>query len=372
MTLRNQNILFFSSDDWHSGLKTSKYHIASRLTPANKVLFINSIGLRRPTISAHDGMRILHKLKSWRQGLREVRRNLFVYTPILLPFHDLKISQVLNPQILSIQIKHVMNKLNMTKNPLIWTFLPNTLGVLKHFPDSKVIYHCVDYMCAFDGVPSEVIRKMDQNLLRKADLVFTVSNRLYQLHKQINPKTFYMPHGVDAELFSKALRDGIVLPEDLENIPKPIIGCYGLISRDWIDYKLLSYLANSHPDWSIVMIGKIDEKMENLPQSKNIYYLGLKLYEELYKYSRFFDVAIIPFNINQLTIHSNPLKVLEYLAAGKPVVSVAIPEITKLGDLVKIASNYKEFTSHVEESLKEDSEELIKKRATYARKHSWE
>lgn len=371
--MAKKDILFFSSDDWNSGLKTSKYHLSTRLARENRVFFINSLSLRTPTLSKRDLTKIFAKLKDYFKGAQKVRNNLYVYTPILIPFQRFALIRQLNKLFLQAQFRWLMSRYGITR-PDIWTFLPNTVDLVTKLPRNKLIYYCVDDMSAFQGVAADVILRQDEDLTRKADEVFAVSEELYRQKKKWNTRTHYSPHGVDFDLFNQACRDGsIEKPADLKNIKGPIIGFYGLISGDWIDYGLVEYLAQNRPQWSLVLIGKIDRRGDaKLPQRDNIHYLPVKPYEELYRYSRFFDVAVLPFNINPLTMRSHPLKILEYLSAGRPVVSVNIPETEKYARVIAVASDRADFLNKIENYLQHDQAGQQKARVEFAATNSWD
>jgi len=187
--VKKEDILFFSSDDWNSGLKTSKYHLSTRLANENRVFFINSLGMRTPTPSGRDAKKIFTKLTSFLKGAVEVRKNLFVYTPIVIPFQGIGLVRYLNKFILFIQIKRIMKKFQI-QNPIVWTFLPNSVGVIKMLPKKELIYYIVDDMSAFKGVPKRVIKKFDEELTRIADFVFAVSKELFNKKQKLNVKTF--------------------------------------------------------------------------------------------------------------------------------------------------------------------------------------
>jgi len=362
-----KDILFFSSDDWDSGLKTSKYHLAINLSKNHRVVFIESIGLRRPEMGKRDLGKVFHKLSKWSKGIRKIHENLYIYTPIVIPLHNNKIIRRLNTFLLKRQIGSIRKKMEM-RNPIYWTFLPNTVDLLR---DSKgqIVYYCVDNMAEFKGVNRYEIKKMDEELTKRADVVFSVSRRIYEVKKEINLNTYYMPHGVNYEHFAN---NGRRKPKELNEMKRPIIGFYGLISADWVDFKLVTRIVKSHPEWSIVMIGKIDADKENLPQDKNIHYLGPIDYTVLPDYARCFDVAMIPFNINELTKSCNPLKIYEYFAMGKPVVSVEIPEVRQLNGMTRIGRSHEEFVIKIEEALLEKDEALRINRMEFARNNTWE
>lgn len=367
-----RDILFFSSDDFYSGLKTSKFHLSTRLAREHRVFFINSLSLRTPTLSKKDLRKVWLKLKGYAQGLTRVRRNLHVYTPILIPFQRFEFVRRLNKWFLLAQFRWLMARYGI-QEPDIWTFLPNSVDLVTRLPRKKLVYYCVDDMSAFEGVAAEVVRGQDEELARRADAVFAVSRELCEQKKQWNPRTFYSPHGVDFELFRQALNlNGAVPPEDMRNIRGPVIGFYGLVSSDWVDYELVRFLSRRHPDYSFVFIGKVDKGKEELPSGVNIHYLGVKPYEELYRYSRCFDVAVLPFNVNGLTRHSHPLKILEYLSAGRPVVCIDIPEAHNYEGVIEIARTAEEFSQAIVRCLKENHENNVEQRIGFASQHSWE
>jgi glycosyltransferase involved in cell wall biosynthesis len=371
MDIKNKNIIYFSSDEWNSGLKTSQYHIAVRLAENNRVLYVNSIGLRRPTASKSDISRVFDKLKRFFRGIQKVKTNLYVFTPIVVPCHGLRWADRINKFLLIAYIRYYQVKLSLSE-PVIFTFLPNIVEILGRFKEKKVIYYCADQLRSFKGVDSGTILEMEKKLLRKADFVFTTSKQLFEDKKKFNKNTHYLPHGVDFEMFKRSLAPGTRIPADMERIPGPVIGFFGHVSPDWLDFSLIRYLAQSHKDWSIVLIGKISADLPDLSGFKNVYLLGSREYNLLPAYCKAFDVAIIPFVISELTRNSNPLKLKEYLAAGKPVVCTSIPELDQFRSQIAIADTPGSFKAAVEEYLRIDREELRIARSRQMSGETWD
>lgn len=369
--MKDQHFIYFSSDEWNSGLKTSQYHIAVRLARRNKVLYVNSIGLRKPTVSKADFLRIIDKLKRCFKGIQRINHNLYVFTPIVVPFHGIPWVNAFNRFLLTVFIRYHQIRLRLD-NPYIVTFLPNTVNILGRFGERKVIYYCADQVSSFKGVDAAKIEEMERRLLLRANYIFVTSRHLYEQKSIISPKVFYMPHGVDAELFNKALKPQTEIPSDAVQIRKPIIGFFGHISRDWIDFEILIFLAQKHPEWSILLIGKVAADIPNLSAYKNIVLLGSREYTDLPNYCKGFAVAIIPFIDSVLTRNSNPLKLKEYLAAGCPVVSTPIPELNCFSAIIKIASGKEAFLSAVEEYVKTDNEESRVERSKLMEGETWD
>ena len=265
-----------------------------------------------------------------------VRENLYVYNPLVIPWPGVPRVDRFNTWILATCIRYLARRIGL-RRPILWTFLPNVNGLVGKLGEGMVIYHCVDEYSAFSGVARSSLERMEQDLLGKADLVFTSSEQLCRERQLYNPRTYFISHGVDLSHFSRALDSRTLLPTDLQGIAPPIVGFFGLIA-DWIDLSLIRHLALARPDWSIVLVGKANTDLGLLKGLANVYLLGQKPYETLPSYCKAFDVGIIPFRINELTLKANPLKLREYLAAGLPVVSTDLPEVRRFRGLVRIAS----------------------------------
>jgi len=257
------------------------------------------------------------------------------------------------------------------QDPILWIFIPTAVDLVGRCNESLSIYYCVDEFAQFPGVHTETVEALERKLLEKVDLCFTSALHLFRDKSLYNPNTHYMPHGVDIAHFSKALKPDTQVAPEIAELPKPVIGFYGLIEK-WIDLDLIEYIAKSHPEWSIAMIGKHVVDISRFDDIKNVHFLGPKPYEILYTYSKGFDVSLIPFAMNKLTLNVNPLKLREYLAAGIPVVSVDLPEVRKYSEVVKIAVDYEDFVRQTEFAVQENNPYLARYRSDYMQDESWE
>jgi len=348
--LRGRDLVVFSND-W-DGDPLSKVHIMRILSRDNRVLWVNSIGNRAPKANAHDLQRIWRKLSSFTEGIREVEPNLFVLAPLAIPFYGSEVVRSTNRELLRLQVKRAMRKLHF-KRPISWSFLPASAPVSGTLGEEFVVYHCVDEFSAFSDTNGRHIAELEERLLRKADLVITSAERLRESKAKVNPHTVLVRHGVDFQHFVKACDPATVIPEDIAKLPRPIIGFFGLMA-DWVDQEAIIATAKAHPEGSVVVIGKVapDCDVSGMKAVPNIHLLGRKPYASLPGYCRAFDVALMPFKVNELTLNANPLKVREYLAAGLPVVSTDIPEVRKVG-LCKLATSTEDFVRKVDECLAE-------------------
>jgi len=342
--IEGHDIICFSND-WDSD-PLSKKHIMLRLAKSNRVLWINSIGNRRPTASARDLKRIIKKLKDFTRGQRQVGDRIFVYSPIAVPLLSSSFARWLNRKALRWSVMRVARRLGF-RNPVTWTFEPASAEVAGSLGENALVYHCVDEFSEFTGTDKDAILELERRLMQKSDCVIVSSDRLYSSKRPHNPKTFIVTHGVDVLHFRKACHPQTEIPADVGRLKKPIIGFFGLIA-DWVDLELIRFLALYRPDWSFVLIGKSSTDTAPVSGLSNIHLLGPRPYQDLPAYAKSFDAAILPFAINDLTLAANPLKLREYLAAGLPVVSTAIPEAEKLGKLLRVARNQATFLGELQ------------------------
>ena len=227
---------------------------------------------------------------------------------------------------------------------IFWYYTPMSLNFTGSFTPDLIVYDCMDELSAFKFAPPE-LKDNEENLFKKADLVFTGGYSLYEAKKHRHEQIFPFPSSIDKSHFAQG-RNNMPEPNDQQSIPHPRIGFYGVIDER-MDINLIENVARNRPDWHFVIIGpvvKIDES--TLPRYHNIHYLGSKSYQELPIYLSGWDLAIIPFAINESTRFISPTKTPEYLAAGKPVISSSIRDVIKpYGEqkLVHIADTPEEF-----------------------------
>jgi glycosyltransferase involved in cell wall biosynthesis len=347
--LRGRDILCFSHD-W-TGDPLSKTHLMRVLSRDNRILWINAIANRMPTTSTKDLSRIYKKLKSFTEPMREVEPNIFVMNPLAIPAYGSKAMVAFNQKFLVRQVKSAMKKLAM-KNVINMVFNPAAGMIAGKLGETEQIYYCVDEYTAFTGV-SAGLKEIEEDLFRKSDFVVVSAETLLESKKKFNENTFLIRHGVDFKHFRKALEDDTKIPDEIANLPRPIIGFHGLLA-DWVDFELIKKIAAHFKNGSIVLIGKItfdaEKKIKILDGIPNIHFLGRKPYEELPNYCKGFDVALNPFVMNELTRNVNPLKVREYLAAGLQVVSTDIPEVRVLENCL-VGENHTNFIEKIEEIL---------------------
>jgi glycosyltransferase involved in cell wall biosynthesis len=258
-----------------------------------------------------------------------------------------------NQLLLAWSLRRASKKLGFQK-PITLTFLPSSADVVGSLGEELLIYYCVDEYSEFTGTDRIAMLQMESRLMEKSDLVVVSSNRLYETKRRHNPNTFLITHGVDVAHFRNACEASTALPEDCADLPRPVIGFFGLLA-DWVDLEIIRHMASSRPEWSFLVIGEIQTDTSALRALPNVRLLGRRSYQSLPSYCKVFDVAIMPFLVNELTLAANPLKIREYLAAGLPVVATPLPEVVKLNGLVHVARTSEEFLDRTEALLSKDT-----------------
>ena len=257
---------------------------------------------------------------------------------------------------------------------VLWFYTPMAMNFADHLEPRVTVFDCMDELSAFKFAPPELLDN-EQRLIEKADLIFTGGRSLYEAKKDRHERVYSFPSSIDVEHFVAA-RQPQEEPDDQAMIEGPKIGYCGVIDER-LDYQLIEHLSIGHPEWQFVMIGpvvKVDPA--ELPRAANIHYLGARDYKELPRYLSGWDVAIMPFAMNESTKFISPTKTPEYLAAGLPVVSTPIRDVvTPYGDkhLVKIAVDSEEFGIAIAESLADEGDrDLLRNVDSHLSEMSWD
>lgn len=341
----------------------------------NRVLFIENTGVRTPTFK--DIRRLTKRIVNWfksSKGFREEAENLYIYSPLILPFPYSRISRWINKYLLLKALKRWMKAMEF-RDPIIWTFLPTgtALDIINNIDRKLLIYYCIaDFYELADNYKK--VKKTEDELIKECDLIFVQGRALEEKCRRLNNNVRIFPFGVSIETFEKFRYSADKVPDDIRGVKKPIIGYIGGIHKH-IDFALLKFIAQSHPEWSLVLIGPLQTEIQGLDNFKNVFILGKKDFSELPYYSNEFSVCIIPYQKTGYTTTVYPTKLNEYHALGKPVVSTDLPEIENFnkenGNLVLIGKTHEEFVRCIIKMLNESANELPEKRRCSARKNSW-
>jgi glycosyltransferase involved in cell wall biosynthesis len=257
------------------------------------------------------------------------------------------------------------------KKPVFYVECPTAWEVVKKLNPQFLIYQRTDIFEETPGGNKSYIESLNNALTSKADLILYVNTALWREGKKKNANSLLIGHGVDFEQFANAEQTKYV-PEDIAKIPRPIIGFFGDITEDYCDFSLLEHTAKILPNMSLVIVGPISSDVSNLQGYKNVFFLGQKPYEEIPHYGKAFDVAIMPWKRNKWIEFCNPVKTKEYLALGKPIVSIEYPELRPYADVVYAALNPDEFVNKIQEALAENDLDLKRRRRERVMNETWD
>ncbi len=261
----------------------------------------------------------------------------------------------------------------LLSNYIDWFYTPMMLGWASKLRPLATVYDCMDELSGFKGAPPELIER-ERQLFAEADVVFTGGRSLFEAKQKQHRNVHAFPSSIDTAHFGKARGISEDIPQQ-ENIPHPRIGFVGVIDER-MDVPMVTQIAELRPNWQFVMVGpvvKIDEA--TLPRTENIHYLGQQTYNDLPGILAGWDVAMMPFALNDSTRYISPTKTPEYLAAGLPVVSTPITDVvTPYGDmnLVRIASTPEQFVEAIENAMSEDAGDRRTRADEYLSNFSWD
>ncbi len=362
-------IVYFGND-WSAENRTSSHHIACQLGRRLPVLYVETPGMRAPSASRRDLKKLWRKLKLAFRPPQAAAERIWVMTMPQIPFRRWPFIQQLNQLYGRYVIRRAMRRLGF-RQVASWFVVPHPGPLAGHLGERFVVYYCIDDYSDLPDVDRGEIARLDEKLTCAADLVFVASRTLLERKRELNPATEFSPHGVDFDHFQRACAEITPVPEMVRNLPHPIIGYIGSING-WTDIDLLVHLAHSRPQWTLLLIGLASVDLRKLRRCPNVFLAGPQPYEKLPEWAKSFDVAILPYQLNQGSINANPLKLREYLATGKPVVATSTPEVERFAHCVRIASSREEFLDQIELTLIHDSEAERKARIQEVMSCTWE
>jgi glycosyltransferase involved in cell wall biosynthesis len=370
--LRGHDIVCVGFADWDTELWTNQHHLMSRLAHDNRVLFIESLGLRQPQIAGRDIKRVLRRL---RRGLAPPRAvdGLHVLSPLVLPFHRYRIARELNRRLLPALVRRAMRKLGLER-PILWAYVPQAEILIDALDPELIVYHCVDDIAAQERIDTNSFRAAETRFAARADLVLASAPALGERLREISANVIEAPNVADTDLFSTALEPGRLDPAMAE-LPTPRIVFTGAIVAMKLNLELLAELARLRRGWSFALVGPIGPGEPNadisaIADEPNIHLLGPRRYAELPDVLRAADAGVIPYARNTLTESIFPMKVYEYLAAGLPVVATPLPALVDVVDVLS-APDAQGIAELLDRALAEDSAERRAERSLAARSHSW-
>jgi len=357
ITMKIDMLVF--GEDWGAH-PSSTQHLINQHNSPEEILWVNSLGLRRPKFNQYDMLRAFRKILSMQQAPQQkTTSQLRQLNPQCFSWPGNSHIRQLNRKLLLRQLRPLLNN---SPSPLIWTSLPSAVDVIGHLNERACVYYCGDDFSALAGVDHQPVQAMEDELVDKSQLVIAASEHLAQ--KFPKHKTLVLNHGVDYKHFATTTTVADDLAKGLT------AGFYGSISS-WFDQALVCQVAKLLPHWKFVLIGPVQTDVSALQAMPNIELLGARPYSQLPRYSQHWYAGILPFKDNRQIQACNPLKLREYLAAGRPIVSTPFPALEPYRELIHVAQRAEQFASALEESVRCQSEEHKEARQLSVQTQDW-
>lgn len=370
------DILCISSIDWDFIWQGHQEIMATLAEQGNRVLFVENTGVRSPTL--HDLPRLWQRVRNWWRGVkgfRQERDNLFVYSPLILPFPYSRCARWINRGLLLRALRRWMRATGFHR-PIIWTFLPTPLArdLIRELDHELTLYYCIDDLASSSRMARRITRN-EAHIFREVDLVFVTSEKLRDRATRFTKRVYLFPFGVNYRRFEQVRRGSQDVPKDLLGLLRPVVGYVGGIHR-WIDQELLAEVAGRMPEASFALVGPIQTNVSRLARCPNVHLLGAKSHEQMPRYIKNFDVGIVPYLLSEYTANVYPTKLNEYLAMGIPVVATDLPEIRRFnaehGEVVAVAKDVEGFRESLWNAVRDASQAEAERRIEAARQNSWE
>jgi len=343
-----------------SDLPTRKQRIARHLSERNRVIYLEppstSLGrMLRPDLP--------------KPGIDTTNHNLIIIRlPDILPF-GLKtpIIQQINERILLHYIGPILSELKFVPQ-ILWTYLVDFPGLYEALKPELVVYDCVDDHSSYAGLRSpRFVNWLEKKVVGMSQVCFATTEELLEKIKPFQQNSFLVTNGVDADYF---IQHPKTRPLDLQDMPSPIIGYFGAI-QEWFDVELILQTAKANPMLCFVLVGPYTSGIKSSLNLPNVHLLGRKSYDEAPAYINAFDVCLIPFKKNNLTLNISPLKFYEYCALGKPTVSIPVKQMLPLADFCYLYDSERDFEWMIQTALSEDGNRN-QERIQLAKDNSWE
>ncbi|MCC7162366.1 MAG: glycosyltransferase [Anaerolineae bacterium] len=370
--LQNELVVCFSTLSWDY-LRQRHHELMIRFARAgNRVLYVEPIGIRMP--GWQDRHRIVARLrnrqKAGPRGIRQVMENLWVVDPLVNPFQQVGFVHWRNVANLARQVARAADRVGGGR-PIVWTYVPTPLAreVIRALDPKLLVYDCVDALTENPKGVFSSFAESERELSRRADLVLASSPELVERQRALNKHTYYVPHGVDYQVFATA---PAFEPSVLSGLGRPRLVFFGGIDER-VDYLLLKRLATAHPDWQLVLMGIVRTDISDLTKLPNVLVLGHIPHAELAGYLYAMDVLLLPYVKNEFSRYINPAKLYECLAVGKPTIATALPVFDDFKDVLAVASDAAEFERLAAQAVAAPLDEVaLARRRERARANTWD
>lgn len=362
-------IVYFGND-WFAENRTSSHHLARRLADRYPLLYVEAPGLRAPKATGRDARKLLRKISKSVALPQQIGPKMWHMTLPQIPFRRAPGIQTMNFLFSAWRVRAAIKHVGF-RQPVLWFTVPHPGTLVGHLGERSAVYYCIDNYAALPDVDAVQVQRMDDELSKRADLVYVCSPALAEKKRSLNVSAVLAPHGVEVDHFRRSYEDHLPVPERARGLDKPVIGMFGLVDSR-IDFDMLRFIAKARPSWTFLFVGRSSGHEHEFAGFDNVILTGPVPYADLPNWAQVFDVGIMPYRPSPLITNSNPLKLREYLAAGIPVVSVPVPTLEPYKDHVLVAETPQDFLDAIERSLNENGPERARARIAAVEPHSWD
>ncbi len=387
MLHQDLDIIYFTLFPWDNAYSSVSLSFTREFVKNNRVFYINhpysvkdfAKGWNQPIVKERRKDMLMNRMRY--EAIPELPEVIAVQPPLTLPINWMQPGKgyvrlyEFNNRIIINTIRQVVKDYNLKNYLYLNCFNPYYAGVLpKDLKPKLNIYTCIDDMRE-EAYTAKHGARLEEEAIRQADIAFVTSQNLHRLKSHLNPNTYVLNNAVDISIFEQALEKPLPRPKELEGITGKIIGFTGNINEYRLNYPLFKKIAEGNPDKTLVMVGPLnsdDYKAHGLDKLPNVILTGGKHIRELPAFLQHFDVTVIPFLLNKLTASVYPLKINEYLAAGKPVVVTNFSEdIRSFAKDIYVANNDDQFLQLINRAIGENTQQLIRQRVATAQLNTW-
>lgn len=364
----SQYVFVVFADDWGRH-PSSCQHLFRRIIPRAQVIWVNTIGLRTPRINMHDLARAMQVMRSWirpnprfrkqvrANGIRHAPNGAadapaedgvfpYVLSPVMWPSFQGPRSSALNNRLLSAAVRKALRQVAPGKQPILVSTSPTLPGLFRDLSFRRTVYYCVDDFTHWHGVNGRAVHRLEQETLDACDLMIATSTSILESRSPLVSASTLLTHGVDLAHFSRAKPNPA---SPLAPLAHPLVGMFGVFDQR-VDGEALKAAALLSPHATFVVIGPVDRDTDEFREWSNILFLGPIPYAELPGHVAHLDLCILPYVMDESTRNINPLKLKEYLATGKPVITSPLPEAVVLAEYLTLAGP-EEFPAAVASAL---------------------
>jgi len=363
---RLDTIVCLPINEW-AGLPLNSHHLMREAASRGyRVLYVDPIGLRRPTVTRKDLAKLGRRLRLLKTPLVSVEPGIWRLAAAAIPLQDMDLGIALNKRLLAFQVRRALRQIGADR-VLLWAYPPQLVALRFEIPCDLAIYHRTDEYASMPGMDADLLEAHEIRAVAAADLCIAPVRSYFDGPLRSARRALWLPNAVDQHLFDPSL----IGPDPIADVPHPRLLVMGTFDA-WVDLGLLTEVMSNRPDWSLVLAGTPKVSLERLLALENVHFLGRVPYTELSTLVSHCDVGLVPFRLGPVAAAAMPSKLYQYLAAGLPVLCTPFLDPALFSGWVAIAAaRREEFIRAIEDLLAADSPTQRRARRTFIREHTW-